>query len=354
MMEQLQGDLQVWLWSAGVLIAAALLGFIGHWVIQSAAKRVARRTESPVDDSLVRHSERPLKLILPLLALFLVLPLLPLAEDVTYSIRHLIGLGLIVSLAWLALSLTEVVDDIVSDRYKLDVADNLVARQIHTQIRVLRRIFIVVLSIVTLSIILMTFPSIRQVGTTIFASAGVAGIVIGMAARPTLSSLIAGVQIALTGPIRIDDVVIVENEWGWIEEISTTFVVVRIWDLRRLVLPLSYFIEHPFQNWTRQTADILGTVYIYTDYSVPVEDLRQQLRRILESSELWDTKVCGVQVTNATEHTMEVRALMSASNSGRAWDLRCYVREKMIEFLQQKYPECLPRTRAELQPVPKN
>jgi small-conductance mechanosensitive channel len=261
---------------------------------------------------------------------------------------------LIVSLAWLALSLTEVVDDIVSDRYKLDVADNLVARQIHTQIRVLRRIFIVVLSIVTLSIILMTFPSIRQVGTTIFASAGVAGIVIGMAARPTLSSLIAGVQIALTGPIRIDDVVIVENEWGWIEEISTTFVVVRIWDLRRLVLPLSYFIEHPFQNWTRQTADILGTVYIYTDYSVPVEDLRQQLRRILESSELWDTKVCGVQVTNATEHTMEVRALMSASNSGRAWDLRCYVREKMIEFLQQKYPECLPRTRAELQPVPKN
>jgi small-conductance mechanosensitive channel len=254
--------------------------------------------------------------------------------------------------AWLIVSLTRVLEDVLAERYRLDVADNLQARHVHTQMRVLRRVFLVVLGVITLSLMLMTFPTARQLGTTLFASAGVAGIVIGMAARPTVANLIAGVQIALTQPIRIDDVVIVENEWGRIEEITTTYVVVRIWDLRRLVLPLSYFIEHPFQNWTRVTADILGTVFLYTDYRIPVENVRAELHRILESSGMWDGKVWGLQVTNATEHTVELRALMSAPDASQAWDLRCHVREGLIEFVQRTYPDSLPRVRAEMKPPP--
>jgi small-conductance mechanosensitive channel len=183
---------------------------------------------------------------------------------------------------------------------------------------------------------------------TLFASAGLAGLVAGMAARPALSNLIAGIQLALTTPINLDDVVIVEGEWGWIEEISATYVVVRIWDLRRLVVPLSYFIENPFQNWTRKTADILGTVMIYADYTAPVVALRIELHRILKATPMWDGKVWNLQVTNATDTVVELRALMSASSSGTAWDLRCHVREKLLEFLQREYPECLPKVRAEL------
>jgi len=175
---------------------------------------------------------------------------------------------------------------------------------------------------------------------------------VGVAMRPTLSSLIAGLQIALTEPIRLDDVVIVEGEWGWIEEILATYVVVRTWDLRRLIVPLSYFIEHAFQNWTRKTADLLAYVYIYCDYTVPVEELRSEFRRLLETSALWDHKVCVLQVTDASEHAMQVRALCSAADSSSAWDLRCFVREHLIRFLQEKYPEGLPKTRAELSGIP--
>ena len=177
---------------------------------------------------------------------------------------------------------------------------------------------------------------------------GLAALVAGLAARSTFSNLIAGVQIAFTQPMRLDDVVIVEGEWGWIEEIRTTYVVVRIWDLRRLIVPLSYFIEKPFQNWTRQTADLLGTVFLYTDYTVPVEEVRQEFHRVLESSKRWDGKVWGMQVTNASERSMELRALMSAPNASVAFELRCFVREKLIQFLQEKYPQSLPKTRAEL------
>jgi small-conductance mechanosensitive channel len=197
---------------------------------------------------------------------------------------------------------------------------------------------------------LMTFPAIRRFGASLLASAGVAGLIVGLAARETISSLLAGIQVALTEPIRLDDVVIVEGEWGRIEEIRMTYVVVRIWDERRLVVPLSYFIEKPFQNWTRKTANILGTVFLYVDYAVPVDEVREQLHRILKDSGLWDGKVWNLQVTDATERTMQLRALMSAPDSSTAWDLRCDVREKLIEFLQREYPGSLPVTRAELGP----
>ena len=227
--------------------------------------------------------------------------------------------------------------------------DNLVSRRLSTQVQVLRHIATVVIVILTISIMLMTFPNIRHLGESLFASAGLAAIVGGLAARSTLSNLLAGIQIALTQPIRLEDVVIVEGEWGWIEEITTTYVVVRVWDLRRLVLPLSYFIEKPFQNWTRESTDLLGTVFLYVDYTIPVEEVRQQLHRVLESSRMWDGKAWGLQVTNLTDRTVELRALMSAPESSTAWDLRCYVREKLVQFLQERYPECLPRARAEVE-----
>jgi small-conductance mechanosensitive channel len=195
----------------------------------------------------------------------------------------------------------------------------------------------------------MSFEEFRRLGTGILASAGLAGLVVGLAAQKTLGNLLAGIQIAITQPIRIDDVVVVEGEWGRIEAITLTYVVVRIWDLRRLVLPISYFLEKPFQNWTRVSADVLGTVYLVVDYTVPVDEIRAQLDRIVRESNLWDRKVCGVQVTNASERGIEVRALVSAADSSKAWDLRCEVREKLITFLQDKYPGSLPRVRAEIQ-----
>ena len=222
------------------------------------------------------------------------------------------------------------------------------ARRVYTQIGVISNIIIVGIILLTVSFILMTFPAVRQIGVSLLASAGVLGIVLGFAAQKTLGNIIAGIQIAISQPIRLDDAVVVENEWGWIEEITLTYVVVRIWDLRRLVLPISYFIEKPFQNWTRTSADIIGSVFLYVDYTVPMEEVRQELYNILEKSPHWDKKVKVLQVTNTTERTVELRALMSAADSPTAWNLRCEVREKLIEFLQKKYPKGLPRTRVEL------
>ena len=340
-----------WAISGGILIGSLILAWVAHRILFSLAGRLVRRTGSVIDNSLVQHGRKPAKLILPLLALFLALPGTSLPQGPLGAIRHVIALGMIASVAWLAIVLIDVFEDVVAQKYKIGVHDDLRARKIQTQIRVLRRTAIVVSCIVAFSVMLMTFPSIRQFGVSLFASAGIAGLVIGMAARPTLSNLLAGLQIALTEPIRLEDVVIVEGEWGWIEEITTTYVVVRIWDLRRLVVPISYFIEHPFQNWTRVTADLLGTVFLYTDYTVPVDAIREELHRILKSTDMWDGKAWVLQVTNATEHTMELRALMSSADSPTSWNLRCLVREKLITFLQQNYPESLPRTRVEMERI---
>jgi small-conductance mechanosensitive channel len=266
--------------------------------------------------------------------------------------RHALVLGLIAAITWLLVSLLNVVEDLLGERYRIDVPDNLEGRRIKTQVHVLRRITAVLVMVVGFAAMLMTFPTIWNVGAGLFASAGAAGLVVGMAAKPTLSSLLAGIQIALTEPIRLDDVVVVEGEWGRIEEISATYVVVRIWDQRRLVLPLTYFIEHPFQNWTRSSSEILGTAFFFVDYLVPVDALRARLHEILQSTPLWDRRVWNLQVTDATPSTLQIRALMSAANSSDAWDLRCLVREQLIQFIQQNYPEALPRTRADVSGSP--
>ena len=337
-----------WVWTLVILVAAPVLALVAHTVIARVATRLARMTATSFDESLIRHARRPTRWIFPLAALLFVLPGLGLSPGPLAIVRHALGVTLIATSAWLLIAVLSVVDDTVAERFPMDVADNLRARSVLTQIRVLRRIAIVIITVIATAIILMTFPAIRHIGDSILASAGVAGLVVGLAARPALSNLIAGVQLVLTEPIRIDDVVIVEGEWGRIEEILTTYVVVRIWDLRRLVVPLSYFIEHPFQNWTRNSADIIGSVFVYTDYRVPVEELRQAVHGMLKTTDLWDGKVWNVQVTDSKEHTLEVRALMSASDSSKAWDLRCLVREQLVAWLQEHHPDSLPRARAEV------
>jgi len=336
-------------WSAGIIGGAIVAALAARFVLFFVLGRIARRNPTVLKTSLTRHGGRLSAWILPLFAVLAVLPAAPLPPKLMAALQHITGLGLIAAMAWLVILASEVTSDVVAARYRTDIADNLLARKVQTQIRVLHRIVTFAIVIIALSVMLMTFPDIRQIGTSLLASAGLVGLVVGVAMRPTLSSLIAGMQIALTQPIRIDDVVVVENEWGWIEEIETTYVVVRIWDLRRLVLPLSYFIEKPFQNWTRTSSDLLAYVVFWTDYTAPIDELRQELTRILKATDKWKGDVNVLQVTDTSEHSLQIRALMDARDSSLAWDLRCYVREKLIEFLQEHHPQSLPRYRGELQ-----
>jgi len=337
-------QVQNWTTVAYLVGVPILLGLAGHFLVFKVLHNIAKRSSSAVDDSLVRRCYRPLQWIVIVFVIRLILPS-ALPEQTRTDINHILSLLLIALVSWLLIKTMYVLEDYVISRFEVEVKDNLRARKIHTQLKVLKRIVIILVGIIAMSTMLMTIPKVRQLGTTILASAGIIGIVVGMAAQRTIGTFIAGLQIAFAQPIRVDDVVIVENEWGRIEEITLTYVVVKIWDLRRLIIPITYFIEKPFQNWTRVTADILGTVFIYVDYTVPIDEVREELGRILKQSQLWDSKVCVLQVTNATERTVELRALMSAADASSAWSLRCEVREKLIEYIGEKYPQALPRLR---------
>ncbi|MCP9200081.1 mechanosensitive ion channel family protein [Gramella sp. GC03-9] len=258
---------------------------------------------------------------------------------------HSSTIGIIFSLAWLLILLFKVVKKRMLRKYDLETENNLKARKVYTQYMILENIVIFIIVILALGISLMSIESIRSIGVSVLTSAGIAGIIIGLAAQKAIGTLLAGIQIAITQPIRLDDVVIVEGEWGWIEEINLTYVIVRVWDKRRLVVPTTYFIEKTFQNWTRTSADILGTVFIYTDYALPVDSIRKEQTRLLNSTDLWDGKVNVLQVTNTTERTVELRVLVSAKDSPTAWDLRVFLREKLLDFIQREYPQHLPKTR---------
>ena len=294
------------------------------------------------------HLRKPLLFLIPAVCLAIVMSFTRFEEGMHLIIAHILNLWLIASCGFLFIKAVYMAREIILNQYDMEARDNLSARRVYTQIGVISNIIIIGIILLAVSFIFMTFPAVRKIGVSILASAGILGIVFGLAAQKTLGNVIAGIQIAISQPIRLDDAVVVENEWGWIEEITLTYVVVRIWDLRRLILPISYFVEKPFQNWTRTSADILGSVYLYVDYTLPVEEIRQELYNILGKSPYWDKKVKVLQVTNTTEHTVELRALMSAVDSPTAWNLRCEAREKLIEFLQKKYPKSLPRTRVEL------
>jgi len=345
-----------WVIGLALLVGAAVAALIVHAIVYFIINHFARRTVNIADSSFVRRTRMAARLLLILLGIQLALPATALGTEqyanVLEVLRHAISIGLIASVTWLVIRAVSVVDDVIEARYPVRADDNLTARRIHTQAHVLRRTVTILIAVVGFAAILITFDRVKQFGASLLASAGIAGLVVGMAARPALSNLLAGLQLALSQPIRLDDVVIVEGEWGRIEEITTTFVVVRIWDQRRLVVPLNYFIEQPFQNWTRKSADLLGTIFVYADYTVPVQAVREELQRIVKEYPQWDGKVCNVQVTNTTERTMELRALVSAADSGKVWELRCAIRERLIDFLQREYPQSLPRVRAETDSPP--
>ncbi len=263
--------------------------------------------------------------------------------------RHINSLFIIGALTWLGLRILAVGQDIIVQRNPMDAVDNLSARRIQTQTKVLVQTLGFFIILFGVSAMLMTFPNARQFGTSLLASAGLAGLAVGFAAKPVLGNLIAGLQLAITQPIRLDDVVIVEGEWGRIEEITGTYVVIKIWDERRLIVPLQYFIEHPFQNWTRKTSELIGSIFLWVDYSMPLEPLRKELENLCKQSPtLWDGKVSVLQVTEATEKAMQLRILVSSKDSSSNWDLRCFVREKLINFISLHNPESLPQLRANL------
>jgi small-conductance mechanosensitive channel len=335
----------------GIAVAIALVWLlvrVGR-LLEAALVALASRAETSWDDFLLPILGRAIRQTLPLLAIILVAPVLSATPRLAEIVRNGTSLLLIGAVA---LALYEIVDGVarfVLTSHPLQASDNLRARSIATQVLLLRKVALVVLGIFTIASMLMVFDSVRQFGASILASAGIAGIVIGFAAQRSLATLLAGFQIAITQPIRVDDVVIVEGEWGRIEEITLTYAVMRIWDERRLVVPISHFIEQPFQNWTRQSAELLCTVVIYVDYTLPVDAMRAELTRILESSTFWDHRVNALQVTDAKEHTVELRALASAADASLAWDLRCDIREQLLAFIQQRFPESLPRLRTSIQ-----
>ncbi|MGH0028805.1 MAG: mechanosensitive ion channel family protein [Myxococcota bacterium] len=337
-------------WPPGaVLVAQGLVAlvaiFVAHRMVLSVLDRLTQRGGRLPGRTFRRLCGRPLLLVFGLAALR--------GGVGAYGelLADALNVALVLSIGWLALRGIQLFEQMVVARLALDVPDNLQARRIYTQIRFLRRLAGFVVVVLTGGVALMSLEPLRQLGAGLLTSAGVAGVVIGFAAQRTVGNLIAGFQIAFTQPIRTDDVVIVEGEWGRIEEITLTYVVVRIWDDRRLVVPISHFIEKPFQNWTRVSADLLGTVFLHVDYRASIDALRAELQRLLEASEYWDGRVSGVQVTGAGDQTLEVRALVSARNSGDAWELRCQVREGLVRYLNREHPEWLPRVRAEVSPA---
>lgn len=340
-------------WAVGLaLIAAALaLALLAHQLIVRAVGRGLRKSDQ-FTRSLVVRTRSPGRFALMVAALGWASDVAPISERQAELLQHVLLVAFIVMIGWGLLVAVDIASALYMRRYRIDVADNLQARKHLTQVRVLRRAAGILVILLTAGIALMTIPGVKQVGVSLLAAGGAAGIIVGLSLQPILSNVMAGLQIALTQPIRIEDAVVINGEFGNVEEINSTYVVVRLWDLRRMVVPLKYFLEQPFQNWTRESADLLGTVLLYTDYGVPVDEVRRRFEEVVRASKLWDGKVCAVQVTDARERSLEVRGLVSARNSGELFDLRCEVREKMVAWLQAEHPEALPRDRMELRPDP--
>jgi small-conductance mechanosensitive channel len=333
-----------WIIAAGVGGAALVaLFFLQNLAMRLIGNHIAQ--SGLVAQLLYKRSHGIIRFGVIILAVSIFAPALPLSNSLQDLVRKGLLAAVIVLVGWIVSIAANAAAESYLNKLKVGEADNLLARKALTQVRVLKQCVNLVIIVLTLGFALMSFDSVRQFGVSIFASAGAAGLVLGLAARPVLSNLIAGLQIALTQPIRIEDAVVIENEWGWIEELDSTYVVVRLWDRRRLIVPLSYFLERPFQNWTRKGASIIGTVMLYLDYSAPIDRIREEVIRIAKESKLWDRDVVNLQVSDTKENTIEVRILVSASNSPAAWDLRCEVREKILAFIQSQLPLSLPRRR---------
>ncbi len=352
MKELFKDNVRTELFYVGGAILAIL---IVYWLLSVTIKRFGKNPKYLLPTGTFKRLALPLFLILfsLLLRMQSLRELLNL-ENAAFWFRKASTLLFIFSLTWLGLAGLKIIKKVVLKNYDIGESDNLRARKVYTQFSILERIIIFIIVLLALGFALMTFEGIREIGISIFASAGVAGIIIGFSAQKLISTILAGIQIAIAQPIKLDDVVIVEGEWGRIEEITLTYVVVKIWDKRRLIVPTPYFIDKPFQNWTKTSSDILGTVFLYTDYEVPFDKLREELTRILNNTQLWDGEVNVLQVTDSKATHVEVRALMSAVDSPTAWDLRVHVREQLIGYLQKNYPESIARNRVLLKKQDEN
>jgi len=339
---------QPWIRLGVTVVVALLVAIVVHRLARALLWRLSEG--HPMAREMLRQARAPMGWLVPLLVLVVALRARPEADQlhVAAPAEQVLVIALIAVATWLGVRCINAAEFYFCRRFPVDTKDNLRARRVLTQARVLGRTGSVLLILIGLAACLMMIPGVRQIGTSLLASAGLAGLAVGLAAKPVLSNLIAGLQIAITQPIRLDDVVIIEGEWGRIEEITGTYVVVRIWDERRLVVPLNWFIENPFQNWTRTSSQLIGTVYLWLDYRVPLEPLREEVKRLCEEAPQWDGRVCVLQVTDTTDRTLQIRILASSADSGSNFDLRCHVREGMIAFVQQHYPESLPRVRAEV------
>ncbi len=335
-----------WLVLSLASAAAISVALLVHAVLFKALRRLTQF--SVIASTVVEFTRGPARFVLPLLAMQFVMAAAPPDLPFEALAGKTLSILLIGALTWLGMQAVAGVGEATIRLHPANTGDNLHARRIQTQTRVLTRTAMFFLLLIGAASALMTFPGMRQIGTSLLASAGVAGLVAGIAARPVLGNLIAGLQIALTQPMRLDDVVIMDGEWGRIEEITSAYVVVKIWDQRRLVVPLQWVIEHPFQNWTRTESEMLGTVFLWLDYRMPLAPLRAELERVCRSASEWDGRVAMIQVTDTTERAIQVRALVSAQDASKAWDLRCRVREALIDFLQREHPGSLPRLRAEM------
>lgn len=339
-----------WLETVGWALAAAIVALILYRVASLVVSRVARRRVFA--STVLRFTRPPARAVAVLLALQFAWDAAPSDLPRLAAVEHFTALALTIALAWFGTRFVGGFAEAIIATHPVTAADNLEARRVQTQTRVVARTIMGLILFVGVALALMSFPAVRAIGTSLLASAGVAGLVVGLAARPSLGNLIAGLQLALTQPIRLDDVVVVDGEWGRIEEIRSTYVVVRIWDERRLVVPLQYFLEHAFQNWTRTSAQIIGTVFVWADYRLPVAPVAAELERLVRDDRDWDRRVCVLQVTDANERAMQLRALVSSSDSSRNWDLRCRVRAGLIAFIQGRYPESLPQSRVEIERMP--
>lgn len=332
----------------GVALVAVALALLVHKVGAAVIQRITHG--STIASAVARRCWRPSRVVLPLAALQMVLQAAPDTLLMINQVRHGNALALLAAVTWLALRALDGLAQGVALQHSVDTIDNLNARRIQTQTRLLVRIASFGVLVAGLSLMLMTFPGARQVGASLLASAGVVGIVAGIAARPVFSNLIAGLQLALAEPVRLDDVLVVQGEWGRVEEITGTYVVLRIWDERRLIIPLQWFIENPFQNWTRTSAQIMGSVLLWVDYRMPLQPLRDEAQRVCATASEWDGRLCQLQVIDAGERSIQVRVLVTSADSSRNWDLRCKVREALVDFMQREYPQHLPLMRVEFGP----
>lgn len=328
---------------AVAVLAALAVAWLVHRIGAALLRSITRRR--PVASLVVSRAYVPSRWLLIAFALNVVLQGAPDALPGQSSAEMLLRLALIGVFTWLAIRCCDAVADAIIMLNPADVDDNLGARRIQTQTRVLGRCVNLLVLVIGVAAMLLTLPGARQIGASLMASAGLMGLVAGFAAKPVLGNVIAGLQIALTQPIRLDDVLIVKGEWGRVEEITGAYVVIRIWDERRLVVPLQWFIENPFENWTRTTSQLIGTVFLWLDYRIPLDPLREELKRLCEAAQEWDGRVCVLQVTDTNDRAIQVRALVSARASGEAWDLRCKIREGLIAWVQEHQPDCLPRLR---------